>query len=43
MLIARDATRTIVTREIMLSSIIISLARGISGAISVVLNALAVE
>ena len=43
MLIARDITATIVVSEIVLSSIISSLARGVSGITSVVLNAVAVE
>jgi hypothetical protein len=43
MLIARDATMTIVIIEIVLSSIISNLARGVSGTASVVLNAVAVE
>jgi hypothetical protein len=43
MLIARDATTTIVAREIVLSSIISSLARDVSGRASVELNAVAVE
>ena len=43
MLIARDATATIVTSEIVLSSIISALARDVSGRTSVELNAVAVE
>jgi len=43
MLIARDMTVTIVASEIVLSSIISSLARDVSGMTSVVLNAVAVE
>ena len=42
-LIAREATTTIVSSEIVLSSIISSLAREVSGATSVVLKAVAVE
>jgi hypothetical protein len=41
--IARDATTTIVTSEIALSSIIRILARDVSGSTSVGLNAVAVE
>jgi len=43
MLIARDATTTIVTSENPLSSIISNLARDVSGRASVGLNAVAVE
>ena len=43
MLIARDATATVVTSEIVLSSIISILAREVSGNTSVGLNAVAVE
>jgi phosphotransferase system HPr-like phosphotransfer protein len=43
MLIARDATATVVTREIALSSIMSILARDVSGNTSVELKAVAVE
>jgi hypothetical protein len=43
MLIAREATTTIVTSEIVLSSIISILARDVRGRASVGLNAVAVE
>ena len=43
MLIARDATTTMVMSEIVLSSIISSFARWVSGMASVVLNAVAVD
>ena len=42
-LIARAATTTIVTNEIVLSSIISTLARAVNGSVSVGLNAVAVE
>jgi hypothetical protein len=43
MLIAREATTTSVIMEIAASSIIRSFALGVSGMVSVVLNAVAVE